>query len=80
MTRPFAISGATSRKPARDVFIGQAVKSVSAHALRIEMLRDRIVVGDRAVAAVKRGIEAGDLREVRAAGEQSTRIGARLLG
>jgi hypothetical protein len=50
-------------EPARDIFIGQAVESVTAHTLRIEMLRDRIVIDDRAVTAVERSVEAGDLRE-----------------
>src|SRR5271163_3402231 len=49
------------RQAARDKFIGQAVEAVAAYALRVEPLRDRVMVSDRAVAAVERGVEAGDL-------------------
>ncbi len=53
---------------ARDIFIGQTMESVTAHTLRIELLRDRIVLDDRAVSAVERSVEAGDLRETGHAG------------
>ena len=52
-------------EPFGDVFVGKAVKSIAAHALGVERFRNREMVNDRAVAAVKRGVEAGDLRQVR---------------
>jgi hypothetical protein len=57
---------------AGDIFIGQAVESVTTHTLHIKVLRDRVVIDDRAVAAVERNVEAGDLREARRAGENRT--------
>ena len=77
---PAAISGATCGRRLAMIFVGQAVESVAAHALRVEPLRDRIMIGDRAVAAVERGVEAGDLRQVRACVARIARTGARLLG
>jgi hypothetical protein len=56
----FAMSGATSAKRG-DVFIREAVKSVAADALGMEMLRDRIVIGDGWVLAMEGRIEARDL-------------------
>jgi len=41
------------------------MKAVAAHAFRIEMFGDCIVICHRAVPAMKRGIEAGDLRQIR---------------
>ena len=41
------------------------MKAVAAHALRIEALRDGVVIRDRAVAAMERGVEAGNLRQMR---------------
>ena len=64
ITRPAAIVRGNMRQPARDVLIRQAVKAVAPHALRIEPLRDCVVIGERAVAAMKRGVEAGDLWEI----------------
>jgi hypothetical protein len=49
----------------RDVFVRKAVKAVTAHSFRIELLRDGITIRKRAVAAVKRRVEAGDLRQIR---------------
>ena len=40
------------------------MEAVSAHALGVEPLRYGIVVDNRVVIAVERGIEAGDLRQV----------------
>ena len=47
-----------------DELIGQAVKSVAAHALRVKVLRDGVVVRQRVVAAVECGVKAGDLGHV----------------
>ena len=55
------------RQALRDVFVGKAVEAVAAHAFGVEALRDRVVVGKRAVAAMKGGVEAGDLRQIRKA-------------
>ena len=79
MTRPVAISGATCGRLLGDIFVRQTVKAVAAHALGVEALRNRIVIGERIVAAMKSRIEAGDLRKARKAGEKE-RIGARLFG
>ena len=49
---------------ARDVLIGQAVEAVAANALVIEPARQGEPVGELGMAAVERGIEAGDLRQV----------------
>ena len=57
------------RQAAGDEFVGQAVEAVAAHAFVVEMLRDRVVVRQRIVAAVEGGVEAGDLRQVGGARE-----------
>jgi hypothetical protein len=46
--------GRNGLQPLGDEFVGEAVKSVAAHALRVEPLRNRIIVRNRAVTAVKR--------------------------
>src|SRR5262249_40184834 len=46
-----------------NVFIGQAVEPITANALGVKTFRDRIVVGKRAVAAMKSRIEARHLRD-----------------
>jgi hypothetical protein len=46
-----------------NVFVGQPVKAVAAHAFVVKATGDRVVVGQSVVIAVKRGIEAGDLRK-----------------
>ena len=51
------------REPSRDVLVGQAVKSVAAHTLGIEMFGNGVVIGDRAVLAMKCGVEARHLRQ-----------------
>ena len=43
------------------------MKAVAAHALCIERLGDRVAVGDLGMAAVERGVEAGDLQQLRLA-------------
>src|SRR5215472_14378725 len=58
------------RQPAGNVFVGEAVEPVAAHTLRIEALRDGVVVRKCVVATVKGGVEAGDLRKVGEAGEK----------
>ena len=63
-----------------DVFIRQAVETVAPHALGVEVLRQRVVIGNRAVTAMKGGVETRDLRQVRESARAATRIGARLLG
>ena len=55
-----------------DIFVGQAVKAVATDAFCVEPLRNRIVVGDRAVAAMKGGVEAGNLGQAWKTGEQRT--------
>ena len=57
------------RQALGDVFVREAVEAVSAHALGVEMVRQRVVVGNRAMAAMKRRVEACDLGQVRKAGE-----------
>ena len=59
-------------QPAGDVFVRKSVKSISPDTLAIEMLRYRVVVGDRAVTAMECGVEAGDLQQIRAARQQET--------
>src|ERR1043165_384901 len=51
------------------------MKSVAAHAFGIKPLRDRIMVSDRMMAAVKRGIEACDLGNSGHAVKQDTNWG-----
>ena len=58
-------------QPAGDELVGQAVEAVAPHALVVEMFRDRVVVGQRIVAAVKRRVEARDLRQLGDTGEDS---------
>ena len=55
----------------RDVFIGEPVESVSAHAFGIESFRNCVMVRDVAMAAMKGGVETGDLRHVREALHQN---------
>ncbi len=47
----------------RDVFVRETVKSVTAYAFGVKLMRDCIVVCDRVMCTVKRGIEAGHLRK-----------------
>ena len=63
-------SGATCAQAVGDIFVRQAVEAVAAHALGVEPLRNGVMIRDRAVAAMKRGIEAGDLRQIGKALEQ----------
>ena len=62
-----------------DVFVGKAVETVAPDAFSMELVRDRVVIGERIMIAMERGIEAGDLRQFRKTGS-SVLIGARLCG
>ena len=57
--------GRDRAQPLGDVFVGEAVEAVAAHALVVERARQRVAVGVRRMAAVEGGVEAGDLRHVR---------------
>ena len=57
------------RQGARDIFVGQAVEAVAPDAFGIELFRNRVAVGKRAVAAMKRGVEAGDLGDIGRSGQ-----------
>ena len=48
-----------------DIFVGEAVEAVAAHALVVEGARQRVAVGVRRMPAVEGGVEAGHLRHVR---------------
>src|SRR4051812_20426642 len=51
------------RQGLRDVFVRQAMKAIATHAFGMKPMRDRVVVSDRAMCAVKAGVETGDLRQ-----------------
>jgi hypothetical protein len=53
------------RKARGDVFIGEAMEAVAAQAFRMQLLWNGIMICNCTVAAVKRCIEAGNLRELR---------------
>ena len=53
------------RQARRDVFVREAVEAVAADALGMEMLRDRVVIGDGGVLAMEGRIEARDLGQPR---------------
>ena len=52
------------RQAGGDVFIGEAVKAVSAHAFGMQVLRNGIIISSRAVISVEGRIEAGNLRKL----------------
>jgi hypothetical protein len=52
-------------KHRRDVFVGQTVEAVSLHAGAPDVGRQRHQFGDRRLAAVKTGVEAGNLGDTR---------------
>ena len=52
------------RQALRDVFVGKSVEAVTPHAFLIEAFGQRVIVRQRAVASMKRGIETGDLRQL----------------
>ena len=62
--------GRKLRQPARNIFIGKSMESVAAHSLAMEALGNGIMIRNRAVPAMKGGIETGDLRQLREALEQ----------
>jgi hypothetical protein len=59
-------------KAACNVLVGEAVKTVAAHALVIKAFWDGIMVRDRAVPAMERGVEAGNLPQMRKTRENGT--------
>ena len=59
------MSSASSGNRLGDALIRQPVKSVAADAFLVEALRQRVAVGNFGMAAMKRRIEAGDLRKLR---------------
>src|SRR5882762_5566386 len=56
----------------RDVFVRQTVKSVTAYAFVVKLMLDCIVVCDRVMRTVKRGVEAGHLRKGWKIGQKRT--------
>src|SRR5690606_34243098 len=57
--------GCDLRQMIGDVFVGEAVKAVAAHAFGVKFLWDREVIGERAMAAVESGVETRHLRQLR---------------
>ncbi len=57
--------GRDLRQALGNILVGQAVEAVAPDAFGMELVRDRVVIGERIVIAMKRGIEAGDLRQRR---------------
>src|SRR5215467_11786667 len=57
-------------KPIGHIFIGEAVEAVATHSFEIELLRNRKMVRNRAVATVERCVKAGNLRQLRRIHEQ----------
>src|SRR5436190_21980812 len=47
----------------RDVFVGEAMKSIAPYTLGMKPTRDRVMVDHRSMGSMKRGLEAGDLRK-----------------
>src|SRR5262249_56391243 len=60
------------RQPAGNVLVREAVEPVPAHALRVQALRDRVMVRKRVVATMEGGVEAGDLRKIGRTGKDRT--------
>ena len=65
MTRPLGDFGRDLRQALSDVFIGKAVKSVASDPFVVQLVRDRVVIRDLIMIAMKGRIEAGDLRQRR---------------
>ena len=59
---PICDFGGDLRQGFRDVFVRETVKSVTAYAFGVKLMRNCIVVSDRVMRTVKRGIEASHLR------------------
>src|SRR5262249_36048817 len=53
-----------------DVFVGESMKPVASDALGIKTLRNGVMVRDGAVAVMKGGVEAGNLKQLRTALQQ----------
>ena len=70
MTRPAATVWGDLAQAPGDVFVGQTVETVSPDTLGVEALRNGKVVGNRTVAVMKGGIEAGNLKQFRSAHQQ----------
>ena len=62
--------GRDLRQGLGDILVGKTVESVTPNALGVELMRNRIVVCDRFMRAVKRGVETGHLRQLRKIGQQ----------
>src|ERR1700755_1503680 len=58
------------RQAFRDVLVGETMKSVAPHALGVKLMRNRIMVCDRIMRAVKRGVETGHLRKIWKIGQE----------
>ena len=54
----------------RNILVGKAVKTITAYAFLIKTLRKRVVIRQGAMAAMKRRVEACNLRQLRTAGEK----------
>ena len=65
ITRPLAISGATSGSDRRDVLVGKSVEAVALDAGITNLLRQRHQFRHRRLAAMEAGIETRDLRHSR---------------
>ena len=68
------------RQPARDVFVGEAVKAVAPHALGVEALGDRVVIRDARRARDETRCRNRRPAEVAGSARRIERIGARLFG
>ena len=51
------------RQALGNILVGEAVETVAPDAFGMELVRDRVMVRERIVVAMKGGIEAGDLRQ-----------------
>src|SRR5262249_59590960 len=50
-------------EPPRDVFVGEAMETIAADSLLVELLRDCIAVGNFRMVSMKGCIETGDLQQ-----------------
>ena len=79
--RPAAALRVELRQHAGDVLVRQAVEAVAPHAALGDQLRGSAnACATLGLRAVERGVEAGDLRQLRQRARAATRIGARLCG
>ena len=53
------------RQALGDILVGKAVETVASDTFGMQLMRDRVVIGERIMIAVECGIEAGDLRQRR---------------